>query len=267
MNIKTVYFAGKVSKDGFRQQIFGSRVMSEGIKKYQVGNDTWVIYGGPFAISNDHGTWHGDGSHGWGTGDDHIESGGFVDDNGRYVKAEYQEHGMFYLNSKYCDKNDVVKRCLRQIEKCDAVHAYIDSNDCHGTLVELGYAAALGKPIYINWGINNLIPHPVYELWFAGGLPIAGSVYDELPTYLFEEYLVRTPKESKFQTIEDFITANRDRLKFIHFSELKQFGAKASKLCRDAGLEINKVPHFKWGTVNAYPKSVLELIFAEYLLQ
>ena len=43
----------------------------------------------------------------------------------------------------------VVDDCRKRIDTCDAVFAWIDSEDCYGTLVEIGYAAAKGKKIWI----------------------------------------------------------------------------------------------------------------------
>jgi len=43
----------------------------------------------------------------------------------------------------------VVQDCQQRITSCDVVFAWITSNDCYGTLVELGYASAFGKKIWI----------------------------------------------------------------------------------------------------------------------
>jgi len=43
----------------------------------------------------------------------------------------------------------VVADCQQRIKSCDVVFAWINSEDCFGTLVELGYAAALNKEIWI----------------------------------------------------------------------------------------------------------------------
>ena len=54
--------------------------------------------------------------------------------------------------------------CQESIDHCDLVFAWIDREDCYGTLVELGYASAKGKLIYV--------AGPVFfpELWLACSL-------------------------------------------------------------------------------------------------
>ena len=53
--MKTVYFAGKVSKGGgYRGLLFRDhRVMSEGYTIYEIGGGE-LVYGGPFALACDH---------------------------------------------------------------------------------------------------------------------------------------------------------------------------------------------------------------------
>jgi hypothetical protein len=43
--------------------------------------------------------------------------------------------------------------------------AYIDTTDCYGTLVEIGMAHAMGKPIYITFAHKLLLE--IREYWFA----------------------------------------------------------------------------------------------------
>lgn len=63
----------------------------------------------------------------------------------------------------------VVADCQNRIRKCDVVFAWLDSEDCYGTLVEIGYAKALGKPILI--GIDSKSPirqgDEHIETWYA----------------------------------------------------------------------------------------------------
>lgn len=46
------------------------------------------------------------------------------------------------------------ERALSQIENCDFVFAWIDSNDAYGTIAEIVYAKTIGKPVYIAYGKN-----------------------------------------------------------------------------------------------------------------
>jgi hypothetical protein len=132
-NDRIIYFAGKVAKSGgYRNVLFPSDMMSpenhlrDGMK---MATTLDILYGGPTAISCDHGCSHGDTTHGnaYGCG---VE----IDE-----RTADTEEGQSFL----------VKRCLRQIQESDGVFAFIDSLDCFGTLAEIGYAAAMRKPVQI----------------------------------------------------------------------------------------------------------------------
>lgn len=51
--------------------------------------------------------------------------------------------------------------CITGIDAADAVFAWIDQDELHGTLVEIGYARGFGKPIFITG------PTRIPALWFA----------------------------------------------------------------------------------------------------
>lgn len=57
-------------------------------------------------------------------------------------------------------KRHIVGLCFRAIARADIVFAWIDRDDCYGTITELGYAAALGKRIWI--ASPKLFP----DMWF-----------------------------------------------------------------------------------------------------
>lgn len=148
--LKTVYFAGKVSKGGgYRGILFNDpMVMSYGYKKYKV-NGGEVIYGGPFAIGNADGFFHRNGTHGL-----YDENNGYCSHSAYGIVGGFEGWPSKWNNhlpfeSGIIEKEFVVNRCLDQIRDCDAVHCFIDSLDCYGTLFELGYANAIAKPTYI----------------------------------------------------------------------------------------------------------------------
>ena len=155
---KIVYFAGRVAHHGgYRGKLLGDNlVMSMGHDVYEIHGGK-VVYGGPFAISCDHGCFHKErgGAHGLLP----------VKGSECYGTMDYSEKPH---DGSSCglSKEEAVERCLDQIYSCDAVHAYIDTISCYGTLVELGYANAFGKPIYIFYDEKqgkSLTKH----LWFA----------------------------------------------------------------------------------------------------
>lgn len=147
--LKRIYFASAVEKNGgYRGKLLGNtRVMSCGYVTYDLINGS-LNYGGPFALSDNHGCWHYSGLHGLvQDGNNGSWCGGIMSIQPNAFDVELHEG---------VDAKGAVSRCLDQIRVCDAVHAYIDRGDCYGTIAELGYAAALQKPIY-------LVFHPSLE--------------------------------------------------------------------------------------------------------
>lgn len=60
------------------------------------------------------------------------------------------------------DQDLVYRNCRTAIEACDVFFAWLDDLRAHGTLWEIGFASALGKPIYI--GRSSSMPKP-NEVW------------------------------------------------------------------------------------------------------
>lgn len=61
------------------------------------------------------------------------------------------------------DRRELVNACLQQIKDADIVMALLYDDEAYGTLVEIGYAKALGKPVWVAAG-------PFFdsdEHWFA----------------------------------------------------------------------------------------------------
>ncbi len=63
----------------------------------------------------------------------------------------------------------IVELCLRAIRRSDLVFAWIDSHDCYGTVAEIGYAVALGIPVYA------ASPRPFRDMWFAFTMSAIGE--------------------------------------------------------------------------------------------
>jgi hypothetical protein len=188
---KLVYFAGKV--DSYRSKLLGKSVMSNPTGRLcPIASvpGAFVRYGGPNALSCDHGCWHGE-AHGL---VDCSKLGFFFDEHQFFLQADSEP-----LDSTRCpgtddylgfSPNQAVLRCLNQIEKADAVHAYIDSEDAVGTFVELGWAAAKGKPIYLVIKPKLRPSESGWpEFWFASHLPTVKSVDYGGPTTIHLDLL------------------------------------------------------------------------------
>ena len=52
------------------------------------------------------------------------------------------------------------------IDSADLVFCYIDANDCHGTLFEIGYAVAAGIKVVISFAPTIATPTN-NDFWFA----------------------------------------------------------------------------------------------------
>jgi hypothetical protein len=133
-------------------------------------------YTGPFFISCNHGCAHGDNLHGVAAIDrssnEHKRylTDAELDDCpvALLLTIERDEHGFFVRRYKGgCIGEDglrqerVVALCQEAIRQSDVVFAWLDQEDAYGTLVELGYANALQKRVWIAG------PASFPDLWFA----------------------------------------------------------------------------------------------------
>lgn len=145
-----VYLAGKVTKNGWREEI-AAGWREAGAHAYareepstaemlmtEVKHGNGIVLVGPFFISCDHGCYHGDNEHGVG-----AATGGCA---GELITQSDVEH--------YC-------RCCIQYN-AQVVFAYIDSPDCYGTIYELGMAAEMGKRYAILYANEELRDN----MWF-----------------------------------------------------------------------------------------------------
>lgn len=145
-----VYLAGKISSNDWRFDIVSGLLDESRINESNIDR-TWPIlensifktfsYCGPYFTAFHplaRGPSHGDTLHGNGLEND---------------KTHY--------NSS--NRDHVVSNCFKSIASCDIFFLWINSLDCYGSLVELGYAKALNKTIRI--GVEKGLD--ISELWFA----------------------------------------------------------------------------------------------------
>lgn len=206
-----VYFAGKVTKNGWRQEIIDLRsevnwalhwddqsletLIQNGIEV----NDQ-VIYNGPYVFGCDHGCFHGDGNHGAG------------------VQIEYECGG-----NEPMDEDTLFDLCKSLIDSSDYVFCYLDDLTAYGTIFELGYAHAHQIPIFLCFS-KQLSRKDVRDFWFSK-MGACHSVYCETAREGFLQFLEWTNNQKKTsqnkpfkktngsQSSEDGITARQ--LKFL----------------------------------------------------
>ena len=173
-----VYFAGKVRKGDcdYRSMLFqNNRIMSSVIGTEMTtyngscieSSAGTVKYWGPSALSCDHGCWH-DSDHGivnpadasmhWSTFYQHCHYQ--RESNPQYFTWNSRGEGGCpdgHREDNGLSRMQAVERCKFQIMQAEALYGYIDSNDCYGTLVEIGFANAMGIPVHLVF--SKELPH------------------------------------------------------------------------------------------------------------
>lgn len=142
-----VYLAGKIRKHCWRHSLVS------GLRDHswndgplaQVG----FVYVGPFFVGCDHGCFHNSSSHGT------VAIRGVNTCAGREMHAEFDSPHL-----------EVANLCLGAVAKADLLFCYIDSSDCFGTLVEIGYALAHNVPVVIAFA-PDVASAGDNDFWFA----------------------------------------------------------------------------------------------------
>ena len=142
-----VYLAGKIRKHCWRHQmISGLRDHSWGDGPLQQDE---FIYVGPFFIGCDHGCFHNRNSHG------NVAIRGDNLCPGRDSNAEFDAPHL-----------EVASLCLEALVKADLIFCYVDTLDCYGTLVEIGYALAHDVPLVIAFA-PSIATSANNDFWFS----------------------------------------------------------------------------------------------------
>jgi len=151
MSKPRIYFAGKISKHGWRHSLvpFLDKGLTAGYpedernlfdSEFELDCGSF-IYTGPFFVACDHGCGHGANRHGVG-----------IDFTcGSPQSEDTTRPKVFAVNKK-------------RLERSDLVFAYVESFDAYGTLIELGMANAWRKPV----GLRLPAGPAISDLWMAG---------------------------------------------------------------------------------------------------
>ena len=132
-----VYFAGKVSFHDWRERlVLGLRGQPLGQPIQSCG----FIYSGPYFVDFAHGSYREEGYHG---------------------VAEEANTGGSYGPSIHRDH--IPSHCRRWILRANLVYAWVDDPTCFGTLVEIGWAQAAEKLVYLAFAEPAL----ANDMWFA----------------------------------------------------------------------------------------------------
>lgn len=96
----------------------------------------------------------------------------------RYPGKAEAARGFIYNDPFFgTGEREALKRdAFERIGGSDFMFVWIDSPDAFGTLVEIGYAEALGIPIFI--GFSTALRHPPDDMWLACLCAFRFGVYD-----------------------------------------------------------------------------------------
>jgi very-short-patch-repair endonuclease len=201
----SIYLAGKIAKNDWRHDVVDELRYAWG-RDYTTPAPHWprletavlgrLDYVGPYFMGDDHGCGHGPNTH------------GCADDDGMCGGA-YPTPG----------RDGVRDLCLSAIRQADIFFAWLDDTTAHGTLVELGYATALGRYVVVagpelpNWsdqghgyeeheagGWKNDRWAVANDLWFA--FSMANRTIQENSPHAALKRLIEilAPKKSRFES-------------------------------------------------------------------
>lgn len=158
MAVMKIYLAGKIGFRDWRHDVVDglcnadleTRVIKRAIRNRH-------DYVGPFFIDGQHGSGHGDGTHG--AGETHYNK---------------NTHTNEVRPNEYVWEN-----CISGIQRCDVFIAVV-ADDAHGTLCEIGYAYGIKKRVFV-------IGSQGKDCWFSKGFCCQGfehNAYDSVESVL-----------------------------------------------------------------------------------
>lgn len=173
--VKTFYLAGKITGTHWRDEIVPewseenhSSTYSHAFYEYDL-DKTWAVVPNAVAVMEGirlhyAGPWWRDVMGGHGFSHDSASPHGYSS------KQEWYEHQgqRFAPTEEEIDsrRDEVGRAVATAISAADLFFAWIDSADCFGTLVEIGYAKALGKAVVV--ATSSRLPTTVLdEMWLA----------------------------------------------------------------------------------------------------
>lgn len=163
--VKSFYLAGKITGTTWREQIVPgwsyenhSRSYWDAYLLYEEG-ETWSIVPGVctvYGVKLDYtGPWWKD-TLGHGTSSSSRHPHGYLCELTEEDATEDKR------NRLRCDVSKAVRSA---IESADLVFAWIDSPDCYGTILEIGYARALGKAVVVAMQEDFAATSAAREMW------------------------------------------------------------------------------------------------------
>ena len=132
-----IYLAGKIDKNDWRHSVIPQlRRYEDCLEPIRMDD---FIYVGPFYKSCGHGCFHTDGSHG--------------------ILGRQQKY-------RRVAQLQVRNQCFEAVKNCDIFILYINNRDAFGSLVEVGWAQALGKRVVVIYAPGISTPND-NDFWFS----------------------------------------------------------------------------------------------------
>lgn len=180
------YLAGKISKNDWRHEIVNGlrgsvyEPMQENWPILPGAIRGWADYTGPYALSCDHGCYHAAGDHGVSIGDNEGCSGPSI------------------------PRDRLVSLCLNAIKAADIVFAWVEEDDCYGTLCEVGYAAGHGVKVVTASRDPSLYPFQEWheDMWFVRHLSTITHLYADTPAEAFNRLSLAAYRHSLLNSVE-----------------------------------------------------------------
>jgi hypothetical protein len=224
------YLAGKIAKNDWRHALVKpTRASSSpswtlrGVISQDEVHHPWLEalyeaiegrdhYVGPFFVADDHGCFHGSGTHGAGVGfawcpcceEERADVSCNVCHGPVMETGTLDPCGGAYSGLR---REDLLNRCHGAIARCDVIFAWLDDPTAYGTLVELGWAHAMHKTIWI--ASPTFLP----DLWFAYTLTKHCHIgHDEDPCAAFRRFYYSESSYVELATAELLKAVNEDDL-------------------------------------------------------
>lgn len=88
---------------------------------------------------------------------------------GEYRLVRSRQDDWPYVETTFTDRPWVAAQAKAAIDACDLMFAWIDSPDCYGTLLEIGYALGVGKVVEVRFKRGVALDELWLTQYFAGG--------------------------------------------------------------------------------------------------
>jgi hypothetical protein len=100
----------------------------------------------------------------------------------------YSAGGWEVVTDERRRREELVSRCIRQVEACDVVFAWIDREHTVGSVVEITVAALTGKPLYISFQTEALAQHFYFMAALTSVTPLGSFVVEPTPEAAWEAF-------------------------------------------------------------------------------